>query len=124
MTPLALKLFRDPLVRAQPMFRRHLAAAHCFEMTKVQPLMVHTSADLCATVNRTADCGPTMEHGGLLFAPAPVTWIEAHFVSEHGSGRMGALLHTVEEQIAFNAFQPGMNSLSGFWSCSQTTSIS
>jgi len=86
---------------------RMLAKATCFDMSPVGPLINRTGAELIGTTSDVASDAPLMEHGGLLFAPNEVVWLEAQaspggFITT--DQRFGMLVNAVEDQLGCFAF--------------------
>lgn len=101
MTPLAMKVLRAALNARQTSVATTVAKATCFDVTPVSKLLQLTAADLRERTTEHASDAPLMEHGGLLFMPAEIAWIEQ--VGTDGR-RVGALVEQVDEQIGYVSF--------------------
>lgn len=107
MTPLAQRLLRNWIRSGPRDMALMLAKATCFDMTPVAPLINRTGAELIGTTTDKTSEAPLMEHGGLLFTPSEVAWLEAagspsgFIQTEH---RFGVLVNSVEDQLGCFAF--------------------
>lgn len=106
MTPFAQKLFRNMahLIDGKDgSLPRMMAGALCFDINEIIPTIYETCDDL-ARHPTWIDGMAHYDHGGLLFMPAPVVWLE--FIGP--SGRVGLLLNEVDEEIGVNLIATGL----------------
>lgn len=107
MTPLARRIFgrmrdaegRNPSTVA-------FSNAAFFDVSSVAQLIQSTAVE----INQRARGISLCEHGGLLFAPAPVFWIEC----QSDRGRFGWLIHAVDEEMGFMYIDDHSNQSQGF----------
>lgn len=106
MTPFAQKVFRNTahLIGGRDgTLPEAMARASCFDIEAILPTIHETSADLAShPILKNGDA--YYDHGGLLFMPAPVVWLE--FVGPQG--RVGLLLNEVDEEIGVNIIAAGI----------------
>ena len=106
MTPFAQKLFRNMahLIDGKDgRLPRMMAGALCFEISEIIPAIRETCDDL-AQHPTWIDGMAHYDHGGLLFMPAPVLWLE--YIAP--GGRIGLLLNEVDEEIGVDVIATGM----------------
>ena len=108
MSPLAQRIFRRGLDTSggkSPAVML-MAQATCFDVSSVARLIEQTVVTL-ATTGSPGD--PAYQHGGLLFGPDEVVWIE-----ELREGkRCGAYVHHIEDQLCYSYFQGDSGPLVG-----------
>lgn len=112
MTPFAQKLFRNSMhLIGSPAgdFTTMLANSLCFEISNVVSLISETSNAM--SDNPVAiDGGIFYDHGGLLFMPAPLVWLEFSVPGR----KIGLLLNEVDEEIGVFMVAQGNEKGRGF----------
>lgn len=98
MTQLAFKAIRAMVQAKRPRVAGQIASATRFDLTEVVSLIDRTQTEL---TSRLSKVDPRQEHGGLLFGPSPLTWIE--FEAEPGR-RVGVLVEDFGDEIYYLGF--------------------
>lgn len=110
MTPFALRLVRA--YTAHPTgatMALRLCGATCFDITDVVEAVADASQELIKSFYMNGD-DPHFDHGGLLFMPDDVVWVEWRYQGH----RCGAFLNQFEDQIGFTFIKPDGEPLIGF----------
>jgi hypothetical protein len=108
MTPYAQKVFRKTahlIGGPSGNLPEALAQASCFDIDGIIPTAYEAGDDLAR--NPTLINGEAhYDHGGLLFMPAPIVWLE--FVAPLSGVRVGLLLNEADEEIGVNIISPNI----------------